>query len=391
MLSFVPVKTVIYFKASERSADRAKLAGIREVAKAEGWNLQVVMPALAPDTVRDVLELWHPDGSILSCGSGLNDMRSSLFKSVPIVYLDRPKTQIAKNDSYVLHDAAATARLAVRELLNLGLEHFAYVPWDGSTRWDNDRRQAFAATLRLHGLSCATFATDTRPDTPQRLIPELVRWLARLPKPLGVFAAADPAGAQVLEACRLAGISVPADVAVVSVNNDQELCESCNPSLSSIDLGFSEAGRIAAETLKRLMSRRTSKPIRATYRPVGLERRTSTLRLIAHDQAVIDALELIRGEACNGLTARKVLTTFPCSRRMAELRFRTQTGKSVLEVILDTRLKRAKELLARKAGNLEAIANFCGYSSLSAFTMFFKSATGLPPSRWHEQRTDPHA
>jgi len=49
----------------------------------------------------------------------------------------------------------------------------------------------------------------------------IARWLASLPNPVGVLACYDIRGQEVLEACRLAGLRVPDDVAVMGVHNDE--------------------------------------------------------------------------------------------------------------------------------------------------------------------------
>lgn len=376
------MKTVIYFKTSDRPADHKKLDGIRDSARRFGWNLQVVEPVLTEAAVRQVLNFWRPDGCIVSCGSGKNDISSSVFGKVPIVYLDRPLTKLGKRDTYVYHDSADSSRLASRELLNLNLSHYAYVHWDVPTKWDAERSSAFAEIMRLHGKSHSEFSPPAPTDAPQRFIRSLVKWLRSLPLPCGVFASADPTAALVIEACRLAQLAVPGDIAIVSVNNDIEICENTHPTLSSVDPDFTAAGRLAAETLLQRMNGQLKASAHVVYKPSGLVRRKSTMRFALHDKSVMDALERIRHEACSGLTAHEVLESFPCSRRMAEIRFRTLTGKSVLEAILDVRLAKAKELLARPTYDLEAVANFCGYKSLNAFSMFFKSATGESPSRW---------
>jgi len=46
----------------------------------------------------------------------------------------------------------------------------------------------------------------------------------------------DDRGREVLEACRVAGIRVPEELAVIGVENDELLCELATPPLSSVAL-----------------------------------------------------------------------------------------------------------------------------------------------------------
>src|SRR5438477_512426 len=62
----------------------------------------------------------------------------------------------------------------------------------------------------------------------------LVRWVAALPRPVGILACYDIKAQQLLAACRAAGVAVPEEVAVLGVDNDPVLCELCDPPLSSV-------------------------------------------------------------------------------------------------------------------------------------------------------------
>ena len=97
---------------------------------------------------------------------------------------------------------------------------------------------------------------DRRPSVARRwadLQGELIRWLAQLPKPLGLMACNDLRARHVLEACRTLGLRVPNDVAVLGVDNDEMICELTDPTLSSIDQAARRIGYEAAATLDCLM------------------------------------------------------------------------------------------------------------------------------------------
>ena len=72
-----------------------------------------------------------------------------------------------------------------------------------------------------------------------------------LPKHTAVFAAYDICARQVLDACMEAGLDVPEDIAILSVDNDELLCETATPTLSSISMSTEQAGFKAAEPLEQ--------------------------------------------------------------------------------------------------------------------------------------------
>ena len=96
-------------------------------------------------------------------------------------------------------------------------------------------------------------------------------------------------------------------------------------------------------------------------------------------------VEIIRSEACNGLTASVLIAKFPGSRGHFERRFREAMGHSVLDEILLVRLQRAGELLAGTDMPISAIADFCGFRTHIALHKFFRSRTGMTMGAWRKK------
>lgn len=103
------------------------------------------------------------------------------------------------------------------------------------------------------------------------------------------------------------------------------------------------------------------------------------------DRSVVAALDLIRARATNGLAPREVAALFGCSRRMAEIRFRTATGHSILDEIHAVQIEHAKELLATPQVKLSVIPQMCGYESNPFFLRLFRRATGLSMREWQRR------
>lgn len=378
------MKTVLFFKATELRSGRQKIIGANEVARREHWNMQFIEPINSTGEIHKLLSMWKPDGCIVSCGAANNRFPSSALKNIPTVFIDRPDQDLSVSDSCVYHDSDATATLAAKELLSLELPNYAYANWPIDLPWNKERRTTFSNIIRQHGHTIEVFnvseATYQSPD----FSAYCKNWLMKIPKPIGILAAADQLAIRLASACRLAGLSVPDDIAIIGIDNDEELCERSNPTLSSVEPNFSKAGRLAAEQLACLMGSSKAKPLRCTYPPLRLVRRASTRRLNESDQTVSKALELIRIKACDGLSSKDVLNLFHCSRRMAEMKFRKYAGCSILEEILAVRLAKAKTLLCDPLLKLDLVANFCGYKSATAFSIFFKRETGLSPNDWRQ-------
>ena len=238
----------------------------------------------------------------------------------------------------------------------------------------------------MNGLACEIF-DGAGHDTLQsvRWQKTLRRWIERLPKPCGIFAANDAVAAEVLIAAAQTGFEVPREIAVCGVDNFTPICEHTVPTLTSVQPDFLMAGELAARTLDEIMQGQRRQATRLTFGPASIVRRASTRICRRYDPEVTAAMELIRRRACEGISSAEVVTTFTCSRRMAEIRFRQIAGRSILDEIQAMRLDKAKELLKNSSLDVSAIANFCGFKAANAFWKFFKQETDLSPTKWRRE------
>ena len=205
------------------------------------------------------------------------------------------------------------------------------------------------------------------------------------PKPCGIFAANDETAEPLLSACARVGIQIPKDVAVIGVDDNQLVCTTVSPSLSSIAPDWEAGAFMAASTLDRLLKGRAV-GMRLTFRPLGVIGRESTARTSEVVNArVVKAVDAIRCRACEGLKAREVVKLMGCSRRLAELRFREVTGKSILEEIRRVRYENARLLLSQTDVPMDVVANRSGWASLPSFCREFKELTGLTPAEWRRK------
>ena len=119
--------------------------------------------------------------------------------------------------------------------------------------------------------------------------------------------------------------------------------------------------------------------------------RASTRPLATHDPRVAEALLVIRREACAGLRPARVAALFPCSRRMADIRFRRATGRSIGEEIAAQRLEQVKRLLADPLRQIKVIGDFCGFADPASLRKFFRRETGMSLSAWRRVHCFPHS
>lgn len=379
------MKTLLFFRTSKLASWRRKLAGATQFAAAHGARVQTVERTDSPFPVRRLLDFWKPDGVIAEMSGGAPELVPSVFGRIPAVYIDRQPPNASS--AAVSHDPKAIAELVARELLVGDPVSFAFVGWFEPVYWCELKQAAFHDILAANGRTARDF-TPTRREQRDSVafLRRLGKWLKALPKPCGLFAITDAIGAAVLAAAQAEGIAVPDELSVVSVDNDEQICESTHPTLSSVQPDFEASGRAAAEWL---LAKRRRAGQWVTIAPLKLVRRGSSRRLAVKDREVDAALEKIRREATSGLSARDVFPLFACSRRLAEMRFRKATGKSVLEAIEAVRLERTFELLRDPTVPLASVPDFAGWKNPVSFRRYFLKTVGMTPGDWRASRPSP--
>jgi LacI family transcriptional regulator len=288
----------------------------------------------------------------------------------------------------VTEDSAATARLAARELALTKPASYAFVGWCTRTKWSEGRARSFGAEIERRGAACAVFDEAWEIGETLDAQRRIAKFLAPLPRPVGIFAVNDYVAVQVVEACRRLGWECPEDYTLVGVDNEEMHCELSEPTISSIEQDFRGGGRLAADLLAELIANPRLPPRHATFAPTRLVRRQSSRALVRNDPLVARAVERIRRDAGTGISAADVLADLPVSRRLAERRFLAATGKTVNEEIQSVRLAHICEML--KAGvPIGHIAARCGMKSDSYLKRFFKARTGMTLRAWRKANAEP--
>jgi LacI family transcriptional regulator len=202
------------------------------------------------------------------------------------------------------------------------------------------------------------------------------------------MAALDARGRQVIEACMEANLRVPQDIAVLGVDNDELLCELCDPPLSSIHLNAEKAGYEAAALLHRMMQgeavRRQIIVIEATH----IVPRKSTDVVALGDEKISAAVEFIRLAANKPLQVSAVAAQVELSRRALELRFRKALGHTVLTEIRRVQLERVRRFLLETDLSIDRIAIECGFATGNYLGKVFRRQFKQTPQRFRLQNRE---
>jgi LacI family transcriptional regulator len=371
---------------TSRGFGREMLRGIARYAQLHGpWSFHIT----AGDYDHDVpkMKQWGGSGIIARIP---NDRvaRAILEADLPTIALGltdeqmRPESPLA-TFSELSSDADEVSRIAAEHLLERRFRHYAYVGLEDRA-WSTRRERAFAARLGQVGVTPHVYRQPKRRQDRhwEREQSILAEWMRKLPKPVGLFACNDDRGREVLEACRMAELRVPEDVAVLGVDDDEVFCALADPPLSSVALNAETAGYRAAELLDGMMQGRIKKPRRILVEALCVVTRRSTDIVAVEDQDVAAALQFIHREQGRGISVEDVVEEVAVSRRNLEKRFRETIGRTILEEIQTTRLERAKRLLLDTTYPISKVADISGFGSTGYFIQFFQSRVGKTPRKF---------
>ena len=375
------METILFFISSTRHTCGNRLEGIHRYARGRDWHVQVVERAFHKVNVRRQLDFWQPVGVIAECGSGASELNAEAFGAVPTVYFDADRA-VHGPGCYVALDSAKVGALAAEHLLSLDLPHYAFAAFRMPLFWARERCEAFVeAVQRSRGCGVSVFdpGREQVSDVRQQALEE---WVRSLPRPCGVFAANDYVGEEIANICARMGISVPGDIAILGVDDDEQICENTMPTLSSIAPDFAHGGYLAAEMLGRLVNGDGPRNAFLRYEPGTVVVRQSTRHIAGSCERIADAVEMIRRRACGGISAKDVASYIGVPRRTAEMQFRAATGRSIHQEIDEVRFAKVFALLKNPRQTLDAIPDLCGFSTCVALRKAFKLRTGLSMREW---------
>lgn len=384
------MKTVVYFYESAFTMWRRRLAGIFSVARKKGWHVEFVdVGVLSPD-VRPVLEYWRPAGVIVEGGALTHaNCRRGMFRGLPAVYCDADARRTGDAVFGVRQDSDDVVRKALRELFARKFGAYGFVHYRTKRDWTLERGRCFTETVRAHGKTGCVFAPWEMSGNHDgaAFFRELAGFLSSVPGPCGILAANDEMAVHVLRAARLAKIRVPEEMAVVGIDNDELVCENTVPTLSSIAPDFEASGRIAAELLSRRLADPGLEPRMVVFGSSPLVRRHSSLKTERVDIRAVRALEYVRANACDGLSAADVVRHMGLKARTAEKRFREVAGRSIRDEIIAVKISRAKKILEEGTVAVNSVYLYCGYRDERSLRYAFTKAEGISPAAWRKSRS----
>jgi len=385
-MASVRTKRILVSLPTNSHTQRRKLEGLLKYAHerhGDSWHLQLDLGGFVRQKLKNFAK-WECDGIV----AYIDDpaiRKSFLSARLPTVLIEpflSPDSAVLTHPDVVtfVNDHSREGTTAADYFLSLHFKSFAFVGTPEKTPWSKLREEGFVSRLKENGHSCRIY-----PDLPKseredfaREMPRLVKWLGTLPKPTALFAAHDLRARQVLTAADAAGIDVPGHIAVLGVDDDELICETASPALSSIPTRDSSLGYACGRALAELFRGHPgSRTIRTAHTHVV--RRASTDINAIEDPFVARALSWARNHLSEGASVDAIAKGIGYSKRMLQTRARKALGSSLGDEVRRIMLNTAAELLANTDKSVSEIATECGFTGVSHLSLRFKKSYRQTP------------
>ncbi len=355
--------------------------GIARYAREHDWNLMI------QDRLGYHPLAWNGDGVIATIRSDpvtFSCISRLMKRGVPVVDLtiSRPDVSVPR----VTSDHTAIGRLAAEHFRE---RNFRNAVWF-STGWGAVHAMRFKGLQEgLERTPLKWVLAESLPSSRQNDWSSFTKWLrgafAAAPKPVAALTYDEADGARLLNAALELDISVPEELAILTIGDNRTICENQSVPLSSIDQNLERGGYEAAALLDRLMSgtRPPRKPILVP--PLGVVVRRSTEVIAVSNPTVRKAMELISKRLAQPIGSPQIADALGVRRPVLDALFREHLCHSVGEEIRRQRFARAKLLLETTNMSVAAIAAETGYCSPSHFANTFRDATGVSPRAWRNR------
>ncbi len=360
--------------------DDRMLDGICRFAAEANWILDThyYHTGLLPDS-------WEGDGIICMLHApNRNPKLTAFIRS----HIHCAVVDLSCNDSSVelprvLQDNRGIGKAGAEHLASLGCRHLGFV-MQGSNHFHSERYEGFkqaAKKLRL-GLSLHRAPKNLKSGAHD------ASWLLRrLPVgemgTLGIMMAADYLSRWVVQACEIANLSIPNDIALLGVDNSREFCELGPIPLSSIGNNAFQHGYEGASLLHRLLEGDPPPQEPLLITRGALHPRQSTDIIAAKHPHVAAAMRQIADHFTDpDLTPGIIASKIPMSDRRLHDAFVLHIGRSIHEELVERRVQHALRLIKKSDRKLSDIAQVSGFKSPETMSRLFQREFGHPPSHF---------
>ncbi len=356
--------------------------GLAEYASTnDAWLLSTFKP-FQQQSKNDVLKSikeFQPNGIIAS--AAFNAIEEVLQLDVPVI-IHRDCNKEVDGCPVILGNNSEIGSCGAEYFINLGYKKFAFCGNSDSVIFQ-ERAQGFSRQIEKSGFNAEIFLGPRN----NLDYSELTSFLKSLSKFTGVMAGEDSIAADIISCCREANISIPYEICLIGVNNEEEICETQNPKLSSISLDHYRSGIQAAELLNRFLTGKEKIAEQEIHvYPIEVVQRRSSDSMAFEDIIVSEAVKFIKNNSTKNIQVIDVADHVAISRSMLNQKFRKELDRSIAEYIRQVRTREIAKLLLDTNLSISQIARLMNFNDSKHISRYFKQALSLTPLEYRKNR-----
>lgn len=374
--------------------DKDLSAGITQYIRTTGRLQLIAWPDISVESI-SFLKKQGCRGAIMDIATSAKAQR---LLEIGIPVIGYSTLQDMGKLPYISTDSREVSKMAFEYFVNKRFKNFAFFGLT-EARWTNERLKHFSDFVSQSGNTLHVFQgkplhvannlpgfaklwTDT---TMKRGQQDLIDWIENLPKPVAILASCDILGCHLSYLVKEAGLSIPDDIAILGIDNNEALCNICSPRMSSIALNLNKAGYEAAELLDKIISgKECLEGQHIKTQPMQVKERASTDIFAISDPDVIKALKYIRTHSYEPMQVNEIANHVCISKRSLQMKFHQILNSSIHEEIVHSHLLIARQLLLETDLSIENIALRSGFHYSSNMRRAFHDLTGMLPHKYRQ-------
>ena len=362
--------------------DRKLLRGMMRYSKEQGpWLFYRLSPDFRYGGNREEWALqwareWKADALI----GRWDDRKTDLLRQldIPVVLQNnRSRSDIFSNLTGDYHSTGKMAAQYFRKKLYTDYAFFGIK----DIVWSEERCKGYEEEVKANGGRFYSYMEPEAGDEREKIM----EWLMSLPKPVALFCCDDAHALFITETCKIAGIRVPDDIAVLGVDDDELLCDISDPAISSIKMDVENGGYMTCRLLNERIHKRDPRPFNVVIKPLDIKERASTLIYNIKDKRVLDIIRFIDAHYYEDLGMADILSRVPLSRRSIEMKFRQEVGMTIYQYLLGVRVDHLAYLLRTTSLPFSEAVYKVGFRDSVNVARVFRKFKGCSPSEYRNR------
>ena len=323
---------------------------------------------------------WKANAIIGQWNNDTIDLQKEL--NIPVVlqnYYHRSVTC-----SNLTGDYKGTGRMAAQFFSKKMFWNFAYFGVKGVV-WSDERCEGYRQEVKRIGGNFFSFESPQQKD---EIRTEVNQWLQKLPKPVALFCCDDTHALFISETCQMTNISIPEEIALLGVDNDELMCNISDPPISSIELEVEKGGYSIGRLIHQQIKKEHKDTFNIVISPIRIKLRQSTEKYNIKNPYIQEVVKYIETHYSSDLTVKSLLANIPLSRRNFEVKFKNELNTSIYQYILNCRCNHLADLLLTTDRPLADLAIEVGFKDYNNISRVFKKLKGCSPLEYRLKKSN---